>query len=304
MSYDIQLFRKDKRVIPKSKFEKLLFKQHWICRTSEGDYQFIHTRDQCLIEITYSFDELENLFSKKKFNSIELSTWANSSEWSINHLVRLCFLLANELRLIVYDPQLNKIIKQKNIEKIIDSYFKWRIKAKALSYKFDIEPKQLIPITIFVACSFAPEDDYINDYIISFLRNYVKEVLTGYPYQPETITKKVEEKIKKSDILIAIFTGRTRVSKNHYRTSQWVKDEAVYALGAGKKVILIKENTVVGIPKILSGHEYMTISKHDISDAIEKLKNYFNELKNSKSKHQARHRAKFTVSGKDPASLA
>ena len=168
MSYDILLFKKDKSKIPKRELEGILWKQHWIARSPEKDtYVFMHNTDQSHIEIKHHYYEPdETLIKTKKVDSIEIRTWASSSEWTINHLIRLSFLLSEKLGLVVYDPQLGKKIAVKDIDKLEKSYFEWRLIVKALELKLDVDPKKLIPMTVFIAHSFLPCDDLMNDYLI------------------------------------------------------------------------------------------------------------------------------------------
>ncbi|GAI45764.1 unnamed protein product, partial [marine sediment metagenome] len=181
VSYDILLLRQDQTKISKRKLEGILWNQHWIAKSPEKDtYIFMHNTDQSHIEIKHDYYEPDDpLIKTKKVDSIELRTWALSSEWTINHLIRLAFLLSEKLGLVIYDPQLGKRITIKDIDKLEESYFEWRLSVKAVELKLDVDPKKLIPITAFVAHSFSPSDDLINDYIISSLRHRVKEVLTG-----------------------------------------------------------------------------------------------------------------------------
>lgn len=286
MSYDIVLFKKDKSKISKRKLEGILWKQHWIARSPEEDipeediYVFMHNEDQSYIEIKHDYYETdEPLIKTKKVDSIELRTWASSSEWTINHLIRLSFLLSEKLGLIVYDPQLGKEITAKDIDKLEKSYFEWRLSVKAVELKLDVDPKKLIPITAFVAHSFLPCDDLINDYIISSLRHSVKEVLTGRPYQTMSTSKKVKEKIKKSDLVVVILTKRERITKGKYKTSEWIKDEATFAAGAKKDVIFIKENEVVDIPGIFGDYEWIPLDRYHVGNVVEKIDEYLRKYK-------------------------
>ncbi len=281
MSYDILLLKQGKTKISKMKLERILWNQHWIARSPEKDtYVFMHNEDQSYIEIKHDYYEPEESPIKtKKVDSIELKTWASSSEWTINHLIRLTFLLSEKLGLIVYDPQLGKRITIKDIDKMEKSYFEWRIFVKAVELKLDVDPKKLIPITVFVAHSFLPCDDSINDYIISSLRHRVREVLTGRPYQTMSISKKVKQKIKRSDLVVAILTRRERITKGKYKTSEWVKDEATFAAGARKDVIFIKEDGVVSIPGIFGDYEWIPLERYHVANVVEKIDEYLRKYK-------------------------
>jgi len=142
-----------------------------------------------------------------------------------------------------------------------------------------------MPIAVFIAHSFLPCDDLINDYIIDFFRHRVKKVLTGRPYQTDSISKKVKEKIRKSDLVVAILTKREKISKGKYKTSEWVKDEATFAAGAHKDVIFIKEENVFDIPSIFGDYEWINLDRYHISNTAkeidEYLKNYNNFLINT-----------------------
>lgn len=281
MSYDILLFKKDKNKISKRKLEGILWKQHWIARSTEKDtYIFMYNEDQSCIEIKHDYYELDgSLIKTKKFDSIELRTWALSSEWTINHLIRLSFLLSEKLDLVVYDPQLDKEITVKDIDKLEKSYFEWRLNVKAVELELDVDPKKLIPITVFVAHSFLPCDDLINDYIISSLRHRVKEVLTGRPYQTMSISEKVKEKIKRSNLVVAILTKREKITKGKYKTSQWVKDEATFAAGAKKDVIFIKEKGVIDIPGIFGDYEWILLDRYQVGNVVEEIDEYLRKYK-------------------------
>lgn len=281
MSYDILLFKKDKTNISKSKLESILWKQHWIARTSEENtYVFFHDTDQSYIEIKHGYYDMdESLIKTKKVDSIKLITWASSSEWTINHLIRLSFLLSEKLDLIVYDSQSDKEITVKDIDKLEKSYFKWRLYVDAIKLECDLDPKELIPIIVFIAHSFLPCDDSINDYIVDYFRHKVKEVLTGRPYQTMSISKKIKEKIKRSDLVVAILTKREKLNKGKYKTSEWVKDEATFASGAQKDVIFIKEEQVLDIPSIFGDYEWIPLDRYHVRNVVEEIDEYLKKYK-------------------------
>lgn len=283
MSYDITLFKKDETNISKTKLESILWKQHWIARSSEKDtYVFWHNEDQIYIEISRGYFEIDYLLSSsKKINSIELRTWASSSEWTINHLIRLSFLLAEKLDLTVYDSQIGKEISVKDIDKLVKSYLEWRTWVDAINLKLDINPKDLVPITVFIAHSFLPCDDLVNDYIIDYFRHKVKKVLTGRPYQTDSISKKIKEKIRESDLVVAVLTKRDRISKGKYKTSEWVKDEATFAAGAKKDILFIKEENVIDLPGIFGDYEWIKLNRYYLRDTIEKVDEYLKVYKNN-----------------------
>lgn len=283
MSYDIILIKKDKTNISKTKLESILWKQHWIARSSRKDtYIFWHNEDQSYIEINHNYFEIDSSpNSSKKIDSIELRTWASSSEWTINYLIRLSFLLAEKLDLIVYDTQIGKEISVKDIDKLEKSYFKWRTWVDAINLKLDISPKDLIPIAVFIAHSFLPCDDLVNDYIIDYFRHKVKKVLTGRPYQTDSISKKVKGKIRESDLVVAVLTKRDKISKGRYKTSQWVKDKATFAAGAKKNVLFIKEENVSDLPGIFGDYEWIELNRNHLRDSIEKVDEYLKNYKNN-----------------------
>ncbi|GAI26858.1 unnamed protein product, partial [marine sediment metagenome] len=97
---------------------------------------------------------------------------------------------------------------------------------------------------------------------------------TGRPYQTMSISKKIKEKIRRSDLMVAILTKRERIAKRKYKTSQWVKDEATFAAGAKRDVIFIKENGVVDIPGIFGDYEWLPLDRYHVGDVIEEIDKY------------------------------
>jgi hypothetical protein len=184
------------------------------------------------------------------------------------------------LGLIVYDAQIGKEISVKDIDKLAKSYFKWRNFTDAINLKMNLlNPKDLIPITVFIAHSFLPCDDEVNDYIIDFFRYKVEKVLTGLPYQTDSISKKVKEKIRKSDLVVAVLTKREKISKGKYKTSEWVKDEATFAAGAKKDVLFLKEGDVFDLPSIFGDYEWINLNRYYLRDTIEKVDEYLKGYK-------------------------
>lgn len=281
MSFDIQLFRKDKSVIKKKELEQVLFEQHWIMRLPEDNsYALMHSDDHSYIEITHRFKEVDTAFLKSKtVDIVELRTWANSSEWTSNHLIRLIDTLANRLELEIYDLQQGKIIKPSDYDSIEGFYIDWRQRVEAFSLELEnLDKENLLPITAFIGHSFLPEDDFITSYIVSAIRNRIKRVVTGRPAQIRSVSEKVKEKIDSADLAIQIFTRKEKKKNGTWITSDWVLNEAIYAHGKGKKLIIIKESEVEDLPGIFGDMEYVPLDRKNIVKAVKNVEEMLDDF--------------------------
>jgi hypothetical protein len=122
--------------------------------------------------------------------------------------------------------------------------------------------------TAFVGYSFAPTDKIVIDCIIETLTSIGIKVVTGEKPKAEKISEKVKKLIEEQYLFVGIFTRRDKIAhKKEWTTSPWVLDEKAYALGRGKKLILLKEQGVQSIGGIQGDYEFIEFSR----DAFEKV---------------------------------
>jgi hypothetical protein len=131
--------------------------------------------------------------------------------------------------------------------------------------------------TAFVGMSFAPTDKVVNDCVLQTLKLIGITIITGERPKAERISDKVKNAIDNQYIFVGIFTRRDKVArKNEWTTSSWVIDEKAYAVGKGKKLILLKEKGVGSIGGIQGDYEYIEFSRERLEDLTLSLLKLFN----------------------------
>lgn len=97
-------------------------------------------------------------------------------------------------------------------------------------------------------------------------------VLTGEKPRAGTVSKKVRDRIEKSDVFVGLFTRRDKVEgKQEWTTSPWIIDEKAYALAKGKKLVLVKEQGVASIGGLQGDYEYLEFDRTDMPDLFIRL---------------------------------
>lgn len=99
----------------------------------------------------------------------------------------------------------------------------------------------------FVAHSFAPEDLPVVNSTVEIIRHAGVSVLSGERPEARGVSRKIKDRIKKSNLFIALMTHRHQFDKQAWTTSPWVIEEKGYSLGQNSSrpiIALIEE----GIP--------------------------------------------------------
>lgn len=123
--------------------------------------------------------------------------------------------------------------------------------------------------TAFVGHSFAACDQAVSTAIIDALVSLGIVVETGAKPRAERISDKVKELIDKQNIFVGIFTRKDKIArKKEWTTSPWVIDEKAYAVGANKKLILLKEVGVGSIGGIQGDYEYFDFSRDSLQSIV------------------------------------
>jgi hypothetical protein len=170
-----------------------------------------------------------------------------------------------------YDQSLNSILKDFRASIVV------RMKASRNDQHVQdvLEPQQAHGIFIpqaqiaFVGQSFAESDQVINNVIQRFLRALNLEVLTGEKPRAASVSKKVRDRIERSEIFVGVFTKRDKIEgKSEWTTSSWVIDEKAYALARGKKLILLKEQGVNSIGGLQGDYEYLEFDRVNLSELL------------------------------------
>ncbi len=125
-------------------------------------------------------------------------------------------------------------------------------------------------MNIFLAFAFRDEDkDLVSD-IKQLLVSHGVQINSGETLGGEELTPAVKEEIDNSHALIAVLTGRDRLSGGGWITHQWVVDELNYAHEKKKMAIaLLEEGTV--LKGMAVSHQHIPLNKEKPIKAILEL---------------------------------
>jgi hypothetical protein len=102
------------------------------------------------------------------------------------------------------------------------------------------------------------------------------EIATGEKPKVDHISDKVKQLIDSRDLFVGIFTRREKISrKAEWTTSLWVIDEKAYAVGKGKKLLLIKEEGVTSIGGIQGDYEFIEFRRDGLESLLVKVLGLF-----------------------------
>lgn len=128
----------------------------------------------------------------------------------------------------------------------------------------------------FVCMSFQENDKEINNYVISILKALQIDFDTGERYSKDSIPQKVQNRIRNSDLFIAIFVRRDKIEGGGYTTSAWLLKELGIAQGCKKDVIAWVENGIKDIAGLDYEKEVIYFDRSNV-DTIEKATSKFLE---------------------------
>jgi len=97
---------------------------------------------------------------------------------------------------------------------------------------------------IFVAYGYNDRDKWIKDLVFPIIEAFGAEVETGEITYDDTIPQSVENKIRRSDALIAFTTRRTTQDNIVWQTHRWVIEELAAARTLKKKFVEVRETGV------------------------------------------------------------
>ncbi|MDQ3130696.1 MAG: hypothetical protein M3Q99_08040 [Acidobacteriota bacterium] len=97
---------------------------------------------------------------------------------------------------------------------------------------------------IFVAYGYNERDKWIKEMVFPIIEAFGAEVETGEMTYDDTIPQSVENKIRRSDALIAFTTRRTTQDNIIWQTHRWVIEELAAARTLQKKFVEVRETGV------------------------------------------------------------
>src|SRR5207245_5336154 len=82
--------------------------------------------------------------------------------------------------------------------------------------------------------------------------------VTGGKPRADRISEKVKRLIERQYLFVGLFTRRHAIpGRSLWTTSAWVIDEKAYALGKGKKLVLLREDGIDSIGGIQGDYEFV-----------------------------------------------
>jgi tetratricopeptide (TPR) repeat protein len=142
----------------------------------------------------------------------------------------------------------------------------------------------------FIASSFDPADEQTVRTIEQLIESGGDiQCVSGRKAQAEAVDEKITELIRSCDFFVAIFTREALVvpkerdtflrrafytKDRSYTTSAWVIQESGFALGCGKRIVLLVEDGVLQPPQLQGNLEYVNFDR----DCIEKISVRLNQI--------------------------
>lgn len=137
----------------------------------------------------------------------------------------------------------------------------------------------------FAGHSFEEGDRPLVDKILRFLRSAGVECESGEPAENRSVSTKVRERIDQNPIFVGIFTCRCKLDgKELYTTSNWVIQESGYAIGKGKELILLVENSIYNFPELQGDLEYVPFQRDSLEDTFLRLNEMIGAVRTRLSK--------------------
>ena len=142
-----------------------------------------------------------------------------------------------------------------------------------------------IKLKAFAGHSFEEGDRPLVDKILRFLRSAGVECESGEPAENRSVSTKVKERIDHNSIFVGIFTRRCKLDgKELYATSNWVIQESGYAIGKGKELILLVENSIYNFPELQGDLEYVPFQRDSLENTFLKLNEMIGTVRTRLSK--------------------
>jgi hypothetical protein len=173
-----------------------------------------------------------------------------------------------------YDSEIAAILKRFTLDAIIPLKQSQQTGATALLSSAGI-PGNFEP-TAFLGHSFTADDKHVVDTVIQTLESIGISVSTGEKPKADRISEKVKRAIEANYMFVALFTRRDKIArKKKWTTSPWVIDEKAYAVGKGRKLILLREQGVESIGGIQGDYEFIEFEREQLEALIVRLLQVF-----------------------------
>lgn len=124
-------------------------------------------------------------------------------------------------------------------------------------------PSKILP---FVSMSFDDADKDINEYVTGILKALQINYETGERYSKKSVPEKVQNRIRDSDLFIAIFVKQDKIERGGYTTPSWLLKELGIAQGAKKDIIAWIERGIKDIAGLNFEKEVIYFNRQDVKE--------------------------------------
>jgi hypothetical protein len=117
-------------------------------------------------------------------------------------------------------------------------------------------------LRIFIGYGYNERDRWIEEEIFSILRSLNLEILHGKDlYNEESLQVGVKDRILQSNGIIGFCTLRAGQEQAAYNSHPWVRDELLFAMGAGKPIVHVREDGVQIPPGMLGERQFIRLDQ-------------------------------------------
>lgn len=131
---------------------------------------------------------------------------------------------------------------------------------------------------VFLAHSFNPKNKDTINTLKDLINSFPVGLLLGSKPSTKSISEKIKKMISDSVICVIVMTQDEKKSDSTWSASDWVKQEATYALGREKDIIRLIEDGVDCEGRIFGDKEYIPFNNENLTEAIVKLVQTLNGL--------------------------
>ena len=139
----------------------------------------------------------------------------------------------------------------------------WPEQVEVVSAAKIVFPSKILP---FVSMSFDDADKDINEYVTGILKALQINYETGERYSKKSVPEKVQNRIRDSDLFIAIFVKQDKIERGGYTTPSWLLKELGIAQVAKKDVIAWIERGIKDIAGLNFEKEVIYFNRQDVRE--------------------------------------
>jgi hypothetical protein len=112
---------------------------------------------------------------------------------------------------------------------------------------------------VFIGYGYNARDAWVKDHVFTILDAMNIQTTDGKDAHGQVLQQVVKDRIDQSDALIGFCTVRKGQENADFNTHPWVRDEMMYALGARKRVLEVRETGVKELLGLRGERQYIPL---------------------------------------------